>query len=104
MKFESVLDESFEYGPAMNLKTLSLKVKQMKNRSSALKWAQREIRNLLQHIRSGSGATVHNKLNDISAMMSALNIYLDDESSEALKNIAEKEYQKVLQNIRRRSR
>lgn len=100
MKFFKVIDEGFEFGPAVNIDSLAKEVLSRKNRSRAIQWAQNEIKSLVGRIGSGSGRTVHMKGNDLSKMFSALDLYIDDKTDAKTKEYAKKEYEKTLQKMR----
>lgn len=101
MKFQQALEEGYEYGPAVSVELLA-KASEKIPKSKIDNWAKRHIRGLLSNMGSGSGATIHDNLNDISAMFSAFSLYIDPTSNKKIKDIAKREYEKVLQKKRAR--
>lgn len=100
MNLQQALEEAYEVGPATNLRHLAQRVVDKKDREKALKWAQKEIRDLLKRMNDGSGRTAHDKLNDQSALVTALNLYIEPETDDKLKKTLENSYQRVLQRVR----
>lgn len=99
MKFLQALKEGYEFGPAVSIELLAKAAQKIPN-SKVDDWAKRHIRTLLSNMGSGSGATVHDKMNDIHAMFCAFSLYIDPTSSKKIKDMAEKEYEKILQRKR----
>lgn len=99
MTLGKVLLEFKYYGPAENLETLAREVRKRKGSDAAHKWASNEIRTMLNSYGSGSGATVHDKLNRIASLISALNLYLDPEF-ESDKDKIKQLYKKTVERSR----
>ena len=100
MKLQEALGE---WGPALSLKSLYDLYKKYKSERTAENKVKTEIRDLYQRVSAGNGATVHDNLNLYSAMMTAFSLYKEgmDEGDDAIINIATREYEKLLQKIRR---
>lgn len=102
MRLEQVL-EMYEVSPARSIELMAKKLRQKRNKSDASSWARNEIVGYLNNVRAGSGQTVHNKMNDIAAMISALNLYTDEDVDERTRRFAKKSYEKVINTIRAKS-
>lgn len=99
MTLDKILLEFKYHGKAENLESLAKEVKRRKKSPAAYKWATNEIRTMLSSYGSGSGATVHDKLNKIASLVSALNLYLDPKFKSD-KNEIIKLYNQALEKVR----
>lgn len=100
MNLDNILNEIQYHGPADTLERLAREVNKRKGTDAAFKWAAGEIRTMLGSISQGNGRTVHDKLNDISALISALHLYVDDGFNDQQKKDLEKSYQRVIERAR----
>lgn len=99
MNFKDVLNEAgYEVGPATNLENLARYASK-----KGIRWAEQEIRTLVKRMTSGNGRTVHDNMNDMSALIGALRLYMDDDIDIKMKERLKTSYQEVLRRIRRKA-
>ena len=103
MEFDKALKEGYETGPAVSVKMLARKAKEIP-KAEINNWARKNIRELIANMGSGSGRTAHQRSGDIGIMFSAFSIYTDPEMTDSQKKEAEEIYDRVLRRIRKANR
>jgi len=97
MKFYQLLNEYNYYGLAESLEKIGKEVEKRNKSKAAMSWAANEIRTMIRSFGSGSGTSVHDKLDNIQSLVAALKLYLDDEyeNKEELKKLYKKSVEKM---------
>lgn len=100
--FANTLEEGLSdyYGPAESIELMASWIIDENEPKKDMEWAKREIRDFFKKSLSGNGATSHDRLNDMTAMLSALSLYIDPDVDEEIRNYAATRYEKVVRQIR----